>query len=399
LQLLNPTLANGDRHVKKISLHGFGLFSDVEGRQEVAAGEVIFKPGDYADKMYLIIKGELRLTRGENEIDVMEAGELVGEMGMVENRPRNGTLTAVTDSVLLPIDRLQFAALVRQHPGFATRVMAIISARLSRRTESEVMRQSFQRELSIGRKMQRSLLPQKMPQIPGWDFAAYYDTAWQVGGDFYDFIPLDEEDSGPSQIWMVIADVTGKGVPAALYMAVARTLIRAETGKGKSPGQVLHRVNELILSDNRSPLFLSVLLAMLDVQTGAITYASAGHNPPLCYRRSTGEVEELPVHGYLLGAFAGVFFSEEHAFLEPGDTLILYTDGVSEARDEQGSFFGIERLKSAVAAAGECPVEQMVQALVTAVSEFTGAIPQADDMTIVAVQRAQAWTNLGDNAY
>ena len=375
--------------MKKISLHGFGLFSDVEGRQEVAAGEVIFKPGDYADKMYLIIKGELRLTRGENEIDVMEAGELVGEMGMVENRPRNGTLTAVTDSVLLPIDRLQFAALVRQHPGFATRVMAIISARLSRRTESEVMRQSFQRELAIGRKMQRSLLPQKMPQIPGWHFAAHYDTAWQVGGDFYDFISL-EEDSGPSQMCMVIADVTGKGVPAALYMAVARTLIRAETGKGQSPGKVLYRVNELILSDNRSPLFMSVLLAMLDVQTGALAYASAGHNPPLCYRRATGEVEELPVHGYLLGAFAGVYFSEEHAFMEPGDTLILYTDGVSEARDAQGSFFGIGRLKSAVAGAGDCPVDQMVQGLVTAVSEFTGAMPQADDMTIVAVQRAAA---------
>jgi sigma-B regulation protein RsbU (phosphoserine phosphatase) len=374
--------------VKKISLHGFGLFSNVEGRQEVAAGEVIFQPGDYSDRMYLIIDGELRLTRGENEIDVMEAGELVGEMGMVENRPRNGTLTAVTDSVLLPIDRLQFAALVRQHPGFATRVMAIISARLSRRTESEVQRQSFQRELAIGRKMQRSMLPQKMPQIPGWYFAAHYDTAWQVGGDFYDFITLDEQGNGPHQICMVIADVTGKGVPAALYMAVARTLIRAETGKGQSPAQVLHRVNELILSDNRSPLFLSVLLVMLDLYTGELTYASAGHNPPLCFRRESGEVEELPVHGYLLGAFAGVSFREGHARLDPGDSLILYTDGVSEARNVEGSFFGIDRLKTAVAAAGDCLVEQLVQALVTAVSEFTGSMPQADDMTIVAVQRA-----------
>jgi serine phosphatase RsbU (regulator of sigma subunit) len=379
---------DGDRRVKKISLHGFGLFSDVEGRQEVAAGEVIFRPGDYADKMYLIIDGELRLTRGENEIDVMTAGELVGEMGMVENRPRNGTLTAVTDSTLLPIDRLQFAALVRQHPGFATRVMGIISSRLSRRTESEVQRQSFLRELAIGRKMQRSMLPQQVPQVPGWHFAAHYDTAWQVGGDFYDFISLNEAVNGQSEICLVIADVTGKGVPAALYMAVARTLIRAETGKGQSPAQVLRRVNELILNDNRSPLFLSVLQAMLDVKTGDVVYASAGHNPPLCFRESSGQVEELPAHGTLLGAFVDVSFSEERTLLEPGDTLILYTDGVSEARDAEGNFFGDRRLKSAVAAAGDCPVEEMVQALVTAVNEFTGSMPQADDMTIVAVKRA-----------
>ena len=376
------------RRVKKISLHGFGLFSNVEGRQEFAAGEIIFQPGDYADKMYLIIEGELRLTRGENEIDVMEAGELVGEMGMVENRSRNGTLTAVTDSVLLPIDRLQFAALVRQHPGFATRVMAVISARLTRRTESEVQRQSFQQELAIGRKMQRSMLPQKMPQIPGWRFAAYYDTAWQVGGDFYDFITLDDDFHGPFQNCMVIADVTGKGVPAALYMAVARTLIRAETRKERSPAEILRRVNELILSDNRSPLFLSVLHVMLDVQTGELVYASAGHNSPLCFRCESSEVEELPAHGYLLGAFAGAPYSDEYALLASGDSLILYTDGVSEARDGQGRFFGIERLKSAVAASGYEPVEEMIQAIVAAVSEFTGSMPQADDMTIVAVQRA-----------
>lgn len=374
--------------MKKISLHGFGLFSDVEGRQEVAAGEVIFQPGDYADKMYLIIDGELRLTRGENEIDVMTAGELVGEMGMVENRPRNGTLTAVTDSTLLPIDRLEFASLVRQHPGFATRVMGIISSRLSRRTESEVQRQSFRRELAIGRKMQRSMLPQQVPQLPGWHFAVHYETAWQVGGDFYDFINLGEAVNGQQEICLVIADVTGKGVPAALYMAVARTLIRAETGKGQSPAEVLRRVNELILSDNQSPLFLSVLQAMLDVQTGDLVYASAGHNPPLCFRRASGEVQELAAHGYLLGAFVDVSFSEERTLLEAGDTLILYTDGVSEARDGEGNFFGDRRLKSAVAAAGDCPAEEMVQALVTAVNEFTGSVPQADDMTIVAVKRA-----------
>ena len=176
-------------------------------------------------------------------------------------------------------------------------------------------------------------------------------------------------------------------MPAALYMAVARTLFRAETGKGLSSALVLQRVNELILSDNRSPLFLSALHALLDGESGLLEYASAGHNPPLCLRRAAAEVEELPAQGYLLGAFRDVSFSEEATVLYEGDALVMYTDGVSEARDADGNFFGEERLKSAVAAAGDCSAEEIVQAIVTAVGRFTGSIPQADDMTVLVARR------------
>ena len=214
--------------MKRVSLHGFGLFSDVENRQTFAAGEVVFHAGDYADRMYVVVEGELLLTLHGSEIDRLTTGDIFGEMGMVENRPRNGTVTAVTECTLIPIDRLRFAALVRQHPGFATRVMTVISARLRLRTESEVNLQALARELAIGRKMQLALLPNLMPQITGWEFATHYQSAWQVGGDFYDFIRLDDD---AKKLGLVIADVTGKGVPAALMMAVARTLIRAESGK------------------------------------------------------------------------------------------------------------------------------------------------------------------------
>ncbi len=376
--------------MKKISLQGFGLFSDVASREYCAAGSVIFHAGDFSDRMYIVIEGVVRLTQDGNEIDVMTAGDLFGEMGMVENRPRNGTVTAVTDCALMPIDRLHFAALVRQHPGFSTRVMAIISSRLSRRTESEVTRRSLERELEIGHKMQLSLLPQKTPQFAGWQFATHYDSAWRVGGDFYDFIWRDDD---PQRVVLVIGDVTGKGVPAALYMAVARTLIRAETGKGQSPAQVMQRVNELILSDNRSPLFLSVLYALLDLETGLLTYASAGHNAPLCLRRADGVVEELPAQGYLLGAFSGVTFSEEETVLAEGDALVLYTDGVSEARDAEGRFFGEERLQAALAAASDGSAKEIVAGVVTAVESFTGSVPQADDLTLLVAKHVQASTS------
>jgi serine phosphatase RsbU (regulator of sigma subunit) len=370
---------------KKTTLHGFGLFNDVASREAYAAGEVVFHAGDYADRMYVVVEGELLVTLHGNEIDRLTAGELFGEMGMVENRPRTGTVTALTGCTLIPIDRLRFAALVRQHPGFATRVMTIMSARLRRRTEGEVLRRALQRELAIGRKMQLLLLPQSTPQISGWQFATHYESAWQVGGDFYDFIKIEDD---PHKLCLVIADVTGKGVPAALYMAVARTLIRAETEKGHSAAYVLQRVNELILSDNRSPLFLSALYAILDVDSGVLRYASAGHNPPFCLRRASGDVEELPVHGYLLGAFRDVSFSEEETLLAVGDALVLYTDGVNEARDAEGRFFGEERLKAAVAAAGDCSAEEIVQAIVSAVDKFTASVAQADDLTILVAKRA-----------
>ncbi len=280
--------------MKKTSLHGFGLFKDTSNRVKFAAGDVIFKAGDFAHSMYVVVEGELIFSLHGNEVDRMGPGELFGEMGVVENRPRNGTVTAVTDCTLIPINRLRFAALVRQHPGFVPRIMSVTSARLHQRTEGEVKRQALERELAIGRKMQLSLLPQSTPNIPGWQFGSYYQSAWQVGGDFYDFIQLEDD---PTKLCLVIADVTGKGVPSALYMAVARTLIRAETSKEHSPARVLQRVNELIISDNRSPLFLSVLYAILDVETGTLRYASAGHDPPLCLRHANGEVEVLPGEG------------------------------------------------------------------------------------------------------
>lgn len=370
--------------MKKISMRGFGLFRDPSLQHTYKAGTTVFQAGDFSAYLYIVVSGELIFTLYGNEVDYLTAGDLFGEMGVVENRPRNGTVTAVTDCTLILIDRLRFAALVRQYPGFATRILALVSARLHRRTEAEVKRRGLERELAIGRKMQLSLLPRHTPQIPGWQFASYYQSAWQVGGDFYDFIRRDHD---PDSLCLVIADVTGKGVPAALYMAVARTLIRAETDINHSSAQVLQRVNELIINDNQSPLFLSALYAILDVTTGKLSYTSAGHDPPLCLRQSTGLVEELPAKGSLLGAFRDVAFTAQIATLAPGDVLLLYTDGVTEARDTEGGFFGAERLKTALAAVSECSAEEIVQEVVTAVSQFAGSATQADDLTLLAAKR------------
>jgi sigma-B regulation protein RsbU (phosphoserine phosphatase) len=262
--------------------------------------------------------------------------------------------------------------------------MTVISARLRRRTESEVNRQALQRELAIGRKMQLSLLPLHVPDIPGWQFATHYQSAWQVGGDFYDFIRLDEEGQ---KMGLVIADVTGKGVPAALIMAMSRTLFRAESDKGQSAASIMQRVNEHILSDSRAPLFLSALYAILDLHLGSLCYSSAGHNPPLCLRAAEGLVEELPAPGYLLGAFRGVSFTQQQITLAEGDALILYTDGVSEARNAERQFLGEERLQKAILSAANGSAEEIKSAILSAVADFTGPVPQADDLTLLVAKR------------
>ncbi|MFN2222405.1 MAG: SpoIIE family protein phosphatase [Chloroflexota bacterium] len=370
--------------MSEISLQGLGLFSDESDRQSFAAGQVIVRAGDPADTMYVVAEGELAVTLEGQELDRLTAGELFGEMGMVENRPRSATVTAITDCCLIPIDKMRFAALVRQHPGFATRVMAIMSSRLRRQMSKEVVRQAFKRELEIGRQMQLALLPAGPPEIPGWSFASYYEAAWQVGGDFFDFIRPDDD---PDRLRLVIADVTGKGVPAALFMAVARTMIRAETEQGRSPSEVLTRVNRMILCDERSPLFLSALYAELDLASGRLRYASAGHDRPLCLRRATGRVEELPAAGFLLGAFSDATFDLGETILNEGDALVLYTDGISEARDGQRHFFGLERLQAAMFASGVCEAQHMVDGIVGAVREFAGDVDQEDDLTLLVVKR------------
>jgi sigma-B regulation protein RsbU (phosphoserine phosphatase) len=337
--------------------------------------------------MYVVEEGELLVSLEGKEIDTLTAGQLFGEMGMVENRPRSAMVTALSDCRLIPIDKLRFAGLVRQHPGFATRIMAIMSTRLRRQMSKEVERQAFERELAIGRQMQLALLPANPPDIPGWHWASYYEAARQVGGDFYDFIMLDDD---PGRCWLVIADVTGKGVPAALFMAVARTMIRAEIEPGRSPVAVLARVNQLILGDKGSPLFLSALVAELELVSGRLRYASAGHDGPLCMRRASGRVEELAASGYLLGAFRDATFEQGQTVLAEGDALVLYTDGVSEARDAQRHFFGDERLRRAIFTTGVCGAQEMVDGIVAAVRDFAGEVVQEDDLTLLVVKRASA---------
>ena len=265
---------------------------------------------------------------------------------------------------------------------------AAIAIEKARLHLEEIKRQRLEEELAVGRQIQLSLLPEACPVVSGWEFAAVYQPARLIGGDLYDFFELPGE---PHRLGLLIADVTGKGVPAALFMAFSRTVIRMESMTGRNPSVVLSRANRFIIKDTRSGLLLSAFYATLDIRSGRLVCANAGHNSPLWLRATTGESHELPARGIVLGAFNDIALEECQIDVAPGDLLVFYTDGVTEARDANGQMFDEDRLQATVAANPDTTAEQVLQAIVGAVKDFTGDTPPSDDLTLFVVKRTATW--------
>ncbi len=239
----------------------------------------------------------------------------------------------------------------------------------------------MERELEVARTIQASFLPDDLPQQPGWEVAAHYRAARQVGGDFYDFFQVDE------RRWaIVVADVADKGVPAALFMVLSRTLLRAVGLNRHSPLETLRRVNQLLLHDSRSDLFVTVWYGLWDVETGRVQYSSAGHNPPLLVH-ADGSAELLSARGLALGVVPEIVLHEAEVTLKPGDLLLAYTDGVTEALRADEAEFGVVGLQSTVTSLRKGAARDIVQGLVRALDRFVEGAPQFDDMTFVVLKR------------
>jgi serine phosphatase RsbU (regulator of sigma subunit) len=264
----------------------------------------------------------------------------------------------------------------------AQAALALDNARMHR---EELARQRLEEELKVARQIQLSMLPTACPAAPGWEIAAAYEAARTVGGDFYDFYDLP---GSPPRLGMTVADVSGKGVPAAIFMGLSRTIIRTTALSGRGPASALRRANELILKDSRSELFLSVIYAVLELGTGRVSYANGGHNRPLWVHAATGEISELDARGTILGIFEEAPVDEGRFDLAPGDCLVMYTDGVTEAMNPDGEMYGEERLLAVVAAHAHAGAEALRARIAEALAEFTAGADQADDITCLVVKRS-----------
>ena len=241
---------------------------------------------------------------------------------------------------------------------------------------------ALQQELDIARRMQLSILPRVFPQRPDVSLASLILPAQEVGGDFYDWFLLDDDRLG-----VVIADVSGKGVPAAFFMAIARTLLKANSRYAHSPAEALAHANQALAAENEEMMFVTLFYGVLQLSTGRFTYASGGHNPPVL-RNADGRVRLLPrPRGMALAVDPDAPFAEGELRLEPGDTLFLYTDGVTEALDAQGRLFGDAAMLATLAALPQdAPAEDYPRRIVAALEAFAGDAPQADDITCVALR-------------
>ncbi len=254
-----------------------------------------------------------------------------------------------------------------------------------------VERERLEREMQLAREIQVAFLPQQIPEIPGWDLQVHWSPAREVGGDFYDFFELPGDRLG-----LVIADVADKGVPAALFMTLVRTLVRATVQVLDSPAEVVERVNDLLVPDALGGMFVTLVYAVLDLKSGELSIANAGHNPPLTLHSPFRFTRAEP-GGMALGVEPGIKVHASHSQLEPGDLLVLYTDGVTETFSPDGEMFGEGSLmetieKAAIDADAERQVEaltarDLLNAIDNRVLEFCGGTAPFDDLTLVVVKR------------
>jgi serine phosphatase RsbU (regulator of sigma subunit) len=255
-----------------------------------------------------------------------------------------------------------------------------------------IMRQSIEQELRMARDIQQALLPKDTPELDNWQISHHYRPAREVGGDFYDFLELPG-----GRLGLVVGDATGHGMPAALVMATARSMLRAVAQASDSPGEVLRRTNDPLVMDIPPNMFVTCFYGILDPQSGRFTYANAGHDLPYLLRRGGSDAQEIRARGMPLGLMVGMSYEEKEIVLQEGDSALLYSDGLVEAHDPRGEMFGFPRLRALIVEHGgggggdekeEEEEKPLVDSLLEELYSFTEeGWEQEDDITLLTLRR------------
>ena len=258
------------------------------------------------------------------------------------------------------------------------------SGLMRQRLEQEMrVRERVEEDLRVARSIQQASLPKTVPTLEGWQLAAYYKPAWEVGGDFYDFLDLPDERLG-----LVVGDATGHGISAALVMATTRSMLRIAAQISDSPGAVLAQVNDVLYPNIPSNMFVTCLYAILDPTEARLRCANAGHNL-LCLRHHGEGANELRVRGMPLGLMPGMGYEEKETSLREGDSILFYSDGLVEAHDPKGEMFGFPRLQDLLALHNAGDSAELIDFLLAELERFTGeGWEQEDDITLLTLERS-----------
>jgi PAS domain S-box-containing protein len=254
---------------------------------------------------------------------------------------------------------------------------------MAKQQEEAQERQRIEQELQVARLIQQTLLPKTLPRLPGYDVAAYYQPAREVGGDFYDFLELED-----GRLGLVVGDVSGKGVPAAIVMAITRTMLHAAYRLGSpAPGEILEQINNILYPDIPPNMFVTCLAALLDSRSGRLQYANAGHDLP--YLRHADGVSELRATGMPLGLMPNMSYEQKEIMLKPGESVLLYSDGLVEAHDPRREMFGFPRMQRFVGA--HPGGATLIDFLLGELKRFTGEDwEQEDDIALLTLERSRS---------
>lgn len=365
--------------------------------------EILLRPGDRNQYVALVIAGHLKVhldSPGSREFVEIGPGECVGEMSIIDGEPISAFVIAEAGCELLLIDPESFLTRVMAVPGVARNLLMMLSERMRITNRQAVGNlknalelESLQRELKNAQDMQASMVPERhvlATDDASVECSGYMHAAKQVGGDFYDAFLV-----GPDRVFVAIGDVCGKGMAAALFMARTMTLLRSEAShsamsRKRHTRDILARVNNALAVNNSGSMFATVFCGVLDVPTGKFTFVNAGHNPPLVMAPGAAPHFLAGPRNPVVGVIEGLQFELGEIKLAPGSTLLLYTDGVTEAENATGDMFGDERLLGLFPYGAPGNATATVDTLVAAINDFAVGHAQSDDITMLALTLAAA---------
>jgi sigma-B regulation protein RsbU (phosphoserine phosphatase) len=284
---------------------------------------------------------------------------------------------------LNPIGRSAFTTRDETMVEYFAGLVAAALVRI-RAHKAALERAAVQRDLDLARELQGGLLPKVFPtreEAPGIELFARLEPAKEVSGDLYDFFTIE-----PGKMCFVVGDVSGKGIAAGIFMAVTRTLIRATAVPGRGPVEIMNRVNAQLAKENQASLFVTMILGIVETATGRMVYGQGGHNPPILVP-AQGKPTYEPAGGMPLGVFEDAKFGERELQLKPGETLLVYTDGVTEAMNQAKDLFGEDRLEKAVTGVADLSPEKIAERVIEQVEGFVLEAERSDDITLLAIQR------------
>jgi len=365
--------------------------------QDIAGEIILLKPGDANDSVRVVLQGRLKVyldQPGSGDFIDVGVGACVGEMSVIDQRPASAHVVAEPGTQLLVIDENAFLNEVMAIPRVARNLMSTLSGRMRRSDELTIRRmrkmlemEQAQRELQYARSIQKSLLPREplFADDPRLDCVGRMCTAREVGGDFYDIFFLD-----PQHVFFVIADVCGKGLPAALFMVRAIAILRAQSGFERQSAdyasRLIARLNDQLYEHNDAQQFLTAYCGILDLENLTLRYINAGHNAPaIAMGDGVFEYRGEPINPFV-GMIEGIHYRAGEMQLKPGSVLLLYTDGVTEAEDTLGGMLGDDRLLARLNAAPARTARELVDAVFDDVADFAAGAQQSDDITVLTIR-------------